>query len=33
MAKSNKLTLAKLNTVDNENNKRKTVYVTPKNMK
>ncbi|WP_091014520.1 MULTISPECIES: hypothetical protein [Paenibacillus] len=30
MAKSNKLTLAKLNTVDNENNKRKTVYVTPK---
>ncbi|MFE6075780.1 hypothetical protein ACFVQB_15010 [Paenibacillus sp. NPDC057886] len=30
MAKSNKLTLAKLNTVDNENNKRKTIYVTPK---
>lgn len=30
MAKSNKFTLAKLNTVDNENNKRKTIYVTPK---
>lgn len=29
MAKSNKLTLAKLNTVDNKNNQRKTIYVTP----
>ncbi|RPK31855.1 hypothetical protein [Paenibacillus xylanexedens] len=29
MAKSNKLTLAKLNTVDNKKNQRKTIYVTP----
>ena len=31
MAKSNKLTLAKLNTVDNKNNQRKTIYVTSEN--
>ncbi|MBD8839493.1 hypothetical protein IFU39_16900 [Paenibacillus sp. CFBP 13594] len=29
MAKSNKFTLAKLNTVDSKNNQRKTIYVTP----
>lgn len=29
MAKSNKLTLAKLNTVDSKNNQRKAIYVTP----
>lgn len=29
MAKSNKLTMAKLNTIDNRKNQRKTIYVTP----
>jgi acyl-CoA-binding protein len=29
MAKSNKFTLAKLNAIDNKNNQRKTIYVTP----
>ncbi|MFS0855144.1 hypothetical protein [Paenibacillus taichungensis] len=31
MAKSNKLTLAKLNAIDSKNNQRKTIYVTPDN--
>ncbi|WP_339304594.1 hypothetical protein NST33_18615 [Paenibacillus sp. FSL L8-0435] len=31
MAKSNKLTLAKLNAVDSKNNQRKTIYVTSEN--
>lgn len=31
MVKSNKLTLAKLNTVDSKNDQRKTIYVTPEN--
>lgn len=31
MAKSNKLTLAKLNAVDSKNNQRKTIYVTAEN--